>query len=149
MWRTPPSPPRIGWHSPGAMMPDTLSKDRTIRLRDPRPVKLVVTALAVIAVSAASLFAVSLFPNALAALSGIVTDHPGYVRATNALAAGFCCIFLLWPRAGSRLVGRWNEYVGWAFFILFIQYIVRLAALFFGGRGSSPGGAGSFCGGEN
>jgi signal transduction histidine kinase len=92
----------------------------------------VVTALAIISLSAASLFAVSLFPNALAALSGIVTDHPGYVRATNALAAGFCCIFLLWPRAGSRLVGRWNEYVGWAFFILFIQYVIRLAALFMG-----------------
>jgi signal transduction histidine kinase len=92
----------------------------------------VATALAIILLSAASLFAVSLFPNALAALSGIVTDHPGYIRATNALAAAFCCIFLLWPRAGSRLVGHWNEYVGWAFFILFIQYVIRLAALFMG-----------------
>jgi len=103
-----------------------------VRLSTPRRVKLVATALAIISLSAASLLAVSLFPNALAALSSIVTDHPRYIRATNALAAAFCCIFLLWPREGSRLVGRWNEYVGWAFFILFIQYAIRLAALFAG-----------------
>lgn len=113
-------------------MTDTLSKKRAARLRDPRRVKLVITALAIISLSAASLFAVSLFPNVLAALSGIVTDHPGYIRTTNALVAAICAVFLLWPRAGSRLVGRWNEYVGWAFFILFIQYAVRLVALFAG-----------------
>jgi signal transduction histidine kinase len=114
------------------MTPDALSRDRAARLRTPRQVKLVVTALAIISLSAAGLFALSLFPNVLAALSGIVTDHPGYIRATNALVAALCCVFLLWPREGSRLVGRWSEYVGWAFFILFIQYAIRLAALFAG-----------------
>ncbi len=114
------------------MMPDTLSRNHAVRLRTPRRVKLVATALAIILLSVAGLFAVSLFPNVLTALSGIVTDHPGYIRATNALVAAICAVFLLWPRAGSRLVGRWNEYVGWAFFILFIQYATRLATLFVG-----------------
>lgn len=112
------------------MRPDTLSRSSAGRLKRPRQVKLVATAMVIISLSAAGLFAVSLFPNALSALSGIVTDHPGYIRATNAIVAGICAVFLLWPRAGSRLVGRWNEYVGWAFFILFIQYVIRLAALF-------------------
>lgn len=111
-------------------MRDTLSRGRPARLKTPRRVKLVATALLVITLSAVCLFAVSLFPSALSALSGIVTDHPGYIRATNALVAAICAAFLLWPREGSRLVGRWNEYVGWAFFILFIQYLVRLAAHF-------------------
>lgn len=114
------------------MITDTLNRDRPVRLRAPRQVKLVLTALAIISLSAASLFALSLFPNALAALSGIVTEHPEYIRATNAFVAAFCCVFLLWPREGSRLVGRWSEYVGWAFFILFIQYAIRLAALLAG-----------------
>jgi signal transduction histidine kinase len=94
-----------------------------------RRLTLVGMALLFITVSLVGFAALLLSPRILQALSAINYGFPKYVRLTNAVLALICAAFLLWPREGSRLVGRWNDYVGLAFFTFFIQYGARFVAL--------------------
>jgi signal transduction histidine kinase len=40
-----------------------------------------------------------------------------------------CASFFFWPRDGSRLVGRWNDYIGLGFAMIFAQYLLRYVEL--------------------
>lgn len=108
---------------------NTLTSERAVKLAPPRRVKLVAMALLFIALSLVGFASFALVPDTFAALSGIVVSYPKYIRLTNAALALICATFLLWPREGGRLVGHWNEYVGLAFFIFFVQYGCRSLAL--------------------
>lgn len=109
---------------------NTLTNERAAKLAPLRRVKLVAMALLVITLSLVGFASIALFPDTLAALSGIVVSYPKYIRLTNAALSLICATFLLWPREGGRLAGHWNEYVGLAFFIFFVQYGCRSVALF-------------------
>lgn len=108
---------------------NTLTNERAAKLAPPRRIKLVAMAQLFIALSLVGFASIALFPDTLAALSGIVVNYPKYIRLTNAVLALICATFLLWPREGGRLAGHWNEYVGLAFFTFFVQYGCRSVAL--------------------
>lgn len=94
-----------------------------------RKIKLIALALLMILVSLAVFAVIGLLPQTLPTLSEINSNYSPYVRLTNAMIALVCAAFLLWPREGSRLVGRWSDYVGAAFLSFCVQYGVRFVAL--------------------
>jgi len=101
----------------------------TGKLKPSRRSKLVAMALVFISLPLAGFAAVLVSPKILPTLSALNLNFPQYVRLTNALIAVICAGFFLWPREGSRLVGRWNDYVGMAFFTFFVQYGIRFFAI--------------------
>lgn len=103
----------------------------TGRLRE-RQIKLTGMALMFISLSLVGFFMITLSKSLLSTLSGISVGYPEYVRLTNSVLAAICAAFLLWPREGSRLVGRWNDYVGLAFAIFAVFYGLRFVALLIG-----------------
>lgn len=104
---------------------DAFLNRQSARLMHPRHAKLVAAALLVIALSLAGLSVIAFSPGALSALAGVVIKGSVYIRLTNAILAIVCAAFFLWPREGGRLVGRWNDCVGLAFFTFFVQYGCR------------------------
>lgn len=108
---------------------DTLISVADMNLMPARRIKLTAMVLLFILLSLACYAAITLFPTVLLTLSGITADHPEYVRLTNSIIAGVCAAFLLWPREGGQLVGRWNDYAGVAFISFFVFYGVRFIAV--------------------
>jgi signal transduction histidine kinase len=94
-----------------------------------RRIKLTAMALLFILLSLVAFAAITLTPEILSALSEINLTYSSYVRLTNAIIAIICAAFLLWPRDGGQLVGRWNDYVGAAFLTFFVLYGVRFIGL--------------------
>jgi len=90
-----------------------------------RRLKLVAMALLFIMLSLAGFAAIPTSPRVIQTLFTVNPNFFGYVRLTNALIAIICAAFVLWPRKGSQLVGHWNDYLGLAFLIFFIQYGTR------------------------
>src|ERR1700674_2463900 len=97
-----------------------------------RRLKLVGMALLFIMLSLAGFAAIPTSPRIIYTLFTVTPNFFGYVRLTNALIAIICAAFVLWPRKGSRLVGHWNDYVGLAFLIFFIQYGTRFVESLYG-----------------
>src|SRR2546423_15467336 len=59
----------------------------------------------------------------------IITQHPLLIRFSTSLVCSGCAWFLLWPREGSRFIGRWSDYIGLAFATFAFQYGLRLVEL--------------------
>lgn len=55
----------------------------------------------------------------------LVITHRQFIRLVNALTVFMCALFFFWPPEGRRLVGRWSDYVGFAFIMIFIEYGLR------------------------
>lgn len=60
--------------------------------------------------------------------------HPSFVRLITAVTSAICALFFFWPREGSRLVGRWGDYIGLAFVTFAVQYGLRFTQLLIDGR---------------
>jgi signal transduction histidine kinase len=60
--------------------------------------------------------------------------HPSFVRLITAISSAICALLFFWPREGSRLVGRWGDYIGLAFLMFAVQYGLRFTQLLIEGR---------------
>ncbi|HXQ73990.1 MAG TPA: hypothetical protein VN844_26035, partial [Pyrinomonadaceae bacterium] len=58
-----------------------------------------------------------------------MNQNRALIRVLTAVTALLFASFFFWPREGSRLVGRWNDYVGLAFATIFVQYLLRFVEL--------------------
>jgi signal transduction histidine kinase/MFS family permease len=72
----------------------------------------------------------------LQGLSQLYIGHRHYISLFSALVALMCAVFLLFPREGHRLVGRWVKYVGLAFVTFFLLHSLRYVSLLLGASGS-------------
>jgi signal transduction histidine kinase len=59
----------------------------------------------------------------------LFSEYPSFIRFTTAVLSAICALFFFLPREGTRLVGRWSNYVGLAFVTLSVQYAVRFTQL--------------------
>ncbi len=70
-------------------------------------------------------------------LSQLVIGHKPYINLFSALVALVCAVFLLFPREGHRMVGRWVKYVGLAFVTFFFLHALRYLYWLLGGKDGS------------
>src|SRR5215467_13499072 len=54
-----------------------------------------------------------------------IIQHKNAVRMFTAVAALACASVFFWPKELTKLVGRWNYYVGVAFGTFFVQFLFR------------------------
>lgn len=65
-------------------------------------------------------------------LAKFVIQHRQLIRLFAAIMAITCALFFFWPPEGRRLVGRWSDYVGLTFMLIFAQYGLRYVELALG-----------------
>lgn len=51
----------------------------------------------------------------------LLIRHPGLVTFSTCILCSGCAWFFIWPREGSRFIGRWGDYVGLAFATFAVQ----------------------------
>lgn len=111
-------------------MKSTTSPEQTNSHDTPRLLWIFIAALSIIYIAGIFLlFSFSAVWRGAQPYAELIIQHPSLIRFSTFVLCSGCAWFLFWPREGTRFIGRWSDYVAFAFATFAVQYGLRFTEL--------------------